>query len=164
MIPRKKLAKIYADMFMADQWIQQNYTVSKVADTSQVYEAIFEDYGYSSDDYRKSVAYYIQDPDRFARILRQTVSILDERISDDKAELRKMKSEESAKTDITYRFDFDRIWIFDNGFPSACRQGQPRLFHRQGGIFHPRPEASRGAAGIRFVGVFSTGFPKSDRK
>ena len=63
------------------------------------------------------MAYYIQDPDRFARILRQTVSILDERISDDKAELRKMKSEESAKTDITYRFDFDRIWIFDNGFP-----------------------------------------------
>lgn len=134
-IPRKKLAKIYADMFMADQWIQQNYTVSKVADTSQVYKAIFEDYGYSSDDYRKSVAYYIQDPDRFARILRQTVSILDERISDDKAELRKMKSEESAKTDITYRFDFDRIWIFDNGFPRLADRDSLDYFTDKGEYF-----------------------------
>ena len=77
-IPKKKMSEIYADMFTADQWISQNYKASRVADTTMVYEAIFEKYGYDSEDYRKSVDHYIQDPDRFARILRQTVLVLED--------------------------------------------------------------------------------------
>lgn len=116
-IPKKKMAEIYADMFVADQWIEENYRAVRVADTTMVYEAIFEKYGYNSEDYRASVDYYIQDPDRYARILRQTVLVLEDRMAGHRAELRELKKNEAAKPDITYRFDFNRVWIFENGYP-----------------------------------------------
>ena len=116
-IPRKKMSEIYADMFVADQWISQNYRASRVADTTMVYQTIFEKYGYDSTDYRKSVDHYIQDPDRFARILRRTVLVLEDRMAEQRIELRKLRSLEAAKPDITFEFDFDRIWLFENGHP-----------------------------------------------
>lgn len=69
-IPRGKLTDIYADMFLTDQWLRENPEVSKTADTLLVYEPIFRRYGYTTDDYLRSVEYYMQDPDRYAKILR----------------------------------------------------------------------------------------------
>ena len=79
-IPRSKLAWIYAEMLMTDQWITSTPGVRMIADTSLVYEPILEKYGFDSGDYRKSVEYYMNDPERFARILRTTGEILDKRI------------------------------------------------------------------------------------
>ena len=44
-IPRSKLAEIYAEMFMTDQWIISTPGVRQIADTSLVYEPILEKYG-----------------------------------------------------------------------------------------------------------------------
>ena len=55
-------------MLLLDQWIGIEWSNTRVADTSVVYEQIFEKYGYTSNDYRKSVSYYMEDPDRFAKI------------------------------------------------------------------------------------------------
>ena len=55
-------------MLLVDQWIGIEWSNTRVADTSVVYEQIFEKYGYTSNDYRKSVSYYMEDPDRFAKI------------------------------------------------------------------------------------------------
>ena len=111
-IPKNRMAEIYADMFVADQWLNQNFLASRTADTTLVYEAVFEKYGYTSDDYRKSVDHYIQDPDRFARILRKSVLILEDRIAESKSELRKIKSLESMRPDTLIQFDFSKIWLF----------------------------------------------------
>ena len=116
-IPKGKMAEIYADMFMADQWLIQNPKATRTADTTLVYEAIFREYGYDSDDYRATVAHYMEDPDRFARILRRTVTILDARVEEDKAEQRKRKEESASRRENSFRFDFDKVWIFENGFP-----------------------------------------------
>lgn len=67
-IPKSKLEKIYMEMLLVDQWIGIEWSNTRVADTSVVYEQIFEKYGYTSNDYRKSVSYYMEDPDRFAKI------------------------------------------------------------------------------------------------
>ena len=76
-IPRSKMAKIYADMFIVDAWITAApYESRKLADSTRVYEPIFNDYGYTTEDYRASVSYYLQDPDRFSRILKKTGQIL----------------------------------------------------------------------------------------
>ncbi len=89
-IPRKTLSKIYAEMFMMDEWTQSNRaTVSRLADTSFVYEPIFRKYGYDTDDYVKSVGKYLEDPERFSRILRDTESELGDRLSRLKEEKRK---------------------------------------------------------------------------
>ena len=79
-IPRGKLAQIYAEMLMTDQWIMSNPGNRHAADTSLVYEPILEKYGYTSADYRKSVDAYMDDPERFSRILRTTSELLDKRL------------------------------------------------------------------------------------
>lgn len=81
-IPRKKMARIYAEMLVTDQWITSTPGLRMVADTSLVYEPILEKYGYDSDDYRKSIDVYMDDPERFARILRTAGEILQERINE----------------------------------------------------------------------------------
>lgn len=87
-IPRGQLARIYSEMLVMDQWIQSTPGTRVMADTSRVYEPILEKYGYSSEDYRASVDYYMNDPERFSRIFRSAGEILDKRIEDLNKELR----------------------------------------------------------------------------
>lgn len=96
-IPRDKLARIYAEMFVADQRIGSDRQARSMADTSLVYEPIFEKYGYTSDDYRASMAHYIQDADRYAKILRETSAILNAEIRHLKEEKKKLDSIEDAQ-------------------------------------------------------------------
>lgn len=105
-IPRDELAEIYAEMLMTDQWIINTPNVRMVADTSLVYAPILGKYGYDKADYRKSIDYYMNDPERFAKILRSTVEILDGRLKDlqvRKAELDRL--EELRKIAEKYRVD-----------------------------------------------------------
>lgn len=87
-IPRGQLARIYSEMLVMDQWIQSTPGTRVMADTSRVYEPILEKYGYSSEDYRASVDYYMNDPERFSRIFRSAGDILDKRIEELNRELR----------------------------------------------------------------------------
>ncbi len=75
-IPESVLSDIYAEMFLADQWIQQNSRVRKTADTTNFYLPIFEKYGYGLDDYRHSVEHYLRKPDDYARIVKSASSKL----------------------------------------------------------------------------------------
>lgn len=85
-IPRKQMSEIYAEMFVTDQMLQMNNEARRMADTTLVYEPVFKKYGYTSEDYRASIEYYINDPDRFARILRNSGLIVEEKIKELKAE------------------------------------------------------------------------------
>lgn len=108
-IPRSKLAEIYAEMFMTDQWISGTPGVRHIADTSLVYEPILEKYGYTSADYRKSVDRYMDDPERFSRILRTTGELLDKRLTSlkkRKEELDHIKALEKLLHQLKYEADF----------------------------------------------------------
>ena len=108
-IPRSKLAEIYAEMMLVDQWIMNNPGNRHIADTSLVYEPVLERYGYTSADYRKRVDVYMNDPERFSRILRTTAEILGEKLNaleDQKKEiehqeaLRKLREALKIKVEI----------------------------------------------------------------
>lgn len=93
-IPKKKMSKIYAEMFIADQLIISDYGARSMADTTLVYEPILKKYGCTSADYRASVEYYMNDADRFARILRHSSVIVEQKIK----ELKKEKEMEESLT------------------------------------------------------------------
>ena len=111
-IPRSKLAKIYAEMFVTDQWIQSRPGLRTIADTSLVYEPILEKYGYDSDDYQLSIDHYMDDPERFSRILRSTAEILDKEIKALKKKQSEIKLNEQIKKEIA-KFEIDRFQFYD---------------------------------------------------
>lgn len=119
-IPRSRMAEIYAEMFVADQLIAQDASLRRTADTTLVYEPIFQKYGYTSDDYRASVEYYIKDPDRYARILRNTGVILEKRLKELKAEKKVQDSILRLKDEIN-SYAPERIFALTGlGNPGLC--------------------------------------------
>lgn len=70
-IPRGKMQQIYQEMLLADQWLNQDEARRQQADTTWFYVPIFEKHGYTVEDYRKSVTYYLRDPERYARLMEQ---------------------------------------------------------------------------------------------
>lgn len=76
LIPRAKMSKIYAEMFMADQWLSSNHKYLVQSDTTQFYDIVLNKYGYDSKDFRYSMEYYLQDPIRYGRILKKSAQIL----------------------------------------------------------------------------------------
>ena len=75
-IPRAKLVDIYCDMFMADQQVRADRTSPEAMDSLLVYEAVFEKYGYDTDDYFHSLRYYLKDPERFAKVFEEVATRL----------------------------------------------------------------------------------------
>ena len=81
-ISKKDFAAIYAEMFIADQWLKDNPSAKKMADTTLVYDRIFKKYGYTFEDYDKSVNYYLYDPSRYAKILEASSGILEAKLKE----------------------------------------------------------------------------------
>ena len=79
-IPAGKMAEIYVDMFLADQWVSDNYGTRKTADTSDFYGPIFKAHGYNVQDYDRSVSHYLENPDNYSRMLDKSAEILEKRI------------------------------------------------------------------------------------
>lgn len=90
-IPRDKLAEIYADMYVSDQWVASNPQERDLAETSWIYEPIFKKYGYTLEDYQKSVRYYLRDPEKYAKILTKTSNILKQHADELKTDERKLQ-------------------------------------------------------------------------
>lgn len=84
-IPRDTLSEIFAEMFIADQWLNDNGDERRRADTMLFYEPIFRKYGYDSLDYRKTVDEYIYEPDKFLEVINNTAEILDKRVKQKEA-------------------------------------------------------------------------------
>ena len=86
-IDDESMAQIYAEMLITDQWINSNPGLRTIADTSLVYDPILKKYGHTAADYRKSLEYYLSEPEEYAEVMKQTVKILDAKL----AELQKKK-------------------------------------------------------------------------
>ena len=114
MIPRAKMADIYVEMFMLDQWISDTPGMRMIADTSLVYQPILEKYGYDKLDYIHSVDFYMNDPERFSRILRSCMDKLDKRIDN----LKKLQKEQELQAEAAKKIEmFKQDYSFEEYFP-----------------------------------------------
>ena len=112
------MSRLYAEMMLTDQWILETPNARLIADTSLVYAPILEKYGYDAADYRKSVDHYMDDPERFAKILKGTGAILDARLAE--LELKKEELERLKKIrQEVEKFRPDVKWdeVFKAGMP-----------------------------------------------
>ena len=81
-IPKDTLTDIYEDMFFADQLVRERNLPQPQMDTLLVYEAVFNKYGYNTDDYLNSVRYYLKDPERFAKVFDEVNRRLEAKVKD----------------------------------------------------------------------------------
>ena len=106
-IPRNTMADIYVEMLMMDQWISNMPGMRNIADTSLVYEPILQKYGYDKFDYIHSVNFYMDDPERFSRILRTSMDKIDDRIAELQNKLKEQQlAEEAAKKIDRFKQDY----------------------------------------------------------
>ena len=68
-IPEKKMMDLYADMYLADQWVRDHPPLREVVDTTLLFDPIFRRHGYSFADYDRSVHYYLDRPEKYAKLL-----------------------------------------------------------------------------------------------
>ena len=104
-IPEKKMAELYADMFLADQWLKENKPAKEVADTTLFFDPIFEKHGFTFADYERSIEFYSAEPDVLSRIVDSASSALKrqaERYTRISTAIRKAK-EEDEKNRADYR-------------------------------------------------------------
>lgn len=98
-IPKKTMASIYAEMFLADQWLTDHPEARKAADTTLFYNPIFKKHGYSSLDYEESVRYYIRHPEKYTQIMEEVSRLLTaeqtrlEKISEEQERVRKLNAQ-----------------------------------------------------------------------
>ncbi|MBP5537167.1 MAG: DUF4296 domain-containing protein [Bacteroidales bacterium] len=99
-IPRSKMEKIYTDLFLADQWLNFNSANRVAADTTLYYEPIFRKYGYTTEDFNASVEYYMRDPLRFSRMLKNVALKMD-------AESQKLRGStgKDSETELTTEYE-----------------------------------------------------------
>lgn len=81
-IPSHTMARIFVDMFIADQWLEDNTFKMQQADTTLFYEPIFRNYGYTREDYLATVDKYLYEPEKFQKIVTEAVNILDDIVKD----------------------------------------------------------------------------------
>lgn len=70
-IPKNKMADLYAEMFLADQWADTKNEYRLQADKTAFYIPILDKYGYTVEDYKASISHYMEDPLEFSNILKK---------------------------------------------------------------------------------------------
>ena len=86
-IPRGDMVLIFHDMFLQDQQVRGDISMRRVADTSLVYEGIFNAYGYNTDDYLHSIRIYIQNPEQMSKLFAKTAEMLSKELEDVKKQV-----------------------------------------------------------------------------
>lgn len=137
-IPRRKMQRIYREMLLADQWLDANYGLREQADTMWFYEPIFEKYGYTVADYRKSVEHYLYDPDRYVAMLEavsKSLKLDAERLN------REIMAEQRFKQmldSLSRGIDFASTYVpYQDLFTAPVMQDRIRIVRDEKGFYLP---------------------------
>jgi hypothetical protein len=97
-IPKDTLVDIYTDMFLADQVVREENIQHYQMDSVLLYEAVFEKYGYDTDDFMFTLRKNLRDPERFAKVLEAVTKRLEGKVNalDKVIEIRNGEADERA--------------------------------------------------------------------
>jgi len=148
-IGKKDMERIMAEMLIQDQQIKQSRDLKRQADTSLVYEGIFQAYGYDTDDFLYSLTYYVEDAARMEKIMGNVAERLEkeskalekeidlERWKDNLMRIYKMKPDTtrlprqvSVMDTLKVRFSGDSAWVEKPVNPLAHVPADSLLFLR----------------------------------
>jgi hypothetical protein len=111
-IPKKKLARIHADMFLLDQYAGADRNMRRFTDTTAVYKAVLRSYGVTAEQYSASIDFYLDNSREMAEVLEMTEKILTKR----KNKILKSIEKGARKQDTTLLLDRSKKPVREN-FP-----------------------------------------------
>lgn len=121
-LSKEKVAEIHAELYLADQYIKINQGVNQLADSTLVYNAIFEHYGCTLEDYQRSVGYYIAKDKAYPEILDMSYKKVH-------SELERLKSLAGYKK---YSFIFEDLYpkgnLIDTAVIAECNNKKAKEF------------------------------------
>lgn len=131
-IPRGDMEDIMMQVLLQDQYLKQHRELRKQADTTLVYEGIFESFGYDTDDFLASLEYYLEDASRMAKIMEKVESRL----------MVKVKEAEKEVEEDAWRQNFLRIWGLNPNTrslpqPSSASDTLYIQFNKDSLVYHP---------------------------
>ena len=100
-IPKDTMTDIYTDMFLADQMVRDADIPRAQMDTMLLYEAVFEKYGYDTEDYLYSLRYYLKDPERFGKVFENVAKRLEGEV-DALKKIVELRNRIASKRDADY--------------------------------------------------------------
>ena len=112
-IPAHRMARIYEEIMVLDQWIRLSGTEMRKADTSLVYAPVLARYGYTVEDYYNSVEYYLAEPGEFVDLLQEVHDRLNLHIQDLSLAKSGITRREARIRELAQRTDFHHARIFD---------------------------------------------------
>lgn len=141
-IPKRQMEKIYHDMFLADQWIADNMDKKPKADTMWFYEPIFGKYGYTVEDYRASVEYYLADPKRYAEMMGRIVKVYEEEaaaINREIAQKEKIRHRADSIANAMRAFRPDDLKNYSDLFYVDQMTDRIEIRQNSRGVYYPVP-------------------------
>ncbi len=90
-IGREDMEEIMYQVLIQDQQIKHDYALKARADTCLIYEGIFEEFGYDTDDFLYSLEYYLAEPAKFEKIMEKVGDRLDAEYSDVHAQVERIR-------------------------------------------------------------------------
>lgn len=141
-IPKRQMERIYCDMFVADQWLADNLDKKAIVDTTWFYEPIFEQYGYTVEDYRASVEHYLADPKRYAEMIGRVVKGLEQEtaaINRDIAQKEKIRHKADSIANAMKAFRPDDLKYYGDLFYVNSMTDKIDIQKNSKGVYFPVP-------------------------
>lgn len=104
LIPRGKMSRIIADLYVTDRYVFSYHDLMKSADTSKLYEPIINKYGYTTQDFVNTIGYYVERPAKLKTIYANAKLILQAEFASAEAEVARKRSLDSLLVEIEIRF------------------------------------------------------------
>ena len=145
-IPEKRLMKLYTEMYLADQWLRDHPDVRKMSDTTLFFDPIFRRYGYTFEDYDRTVHYYLDHPEAYSKILDRAAERLrkeGDRMQQeaDEATAREIELNAFRRGYVRKDFSTDSLrWAAVDSWPLS--DGLPGKPERGGSVLLPEVAAS----------------------
>ncbi len=93
-ISKADMANIIADMYLADQILEEGSPERLKADSMLVYLPIIEKYGYTLEDYKNSITYYLQEEDTYKQLHIRARKMLSKRAEELKGTVDRKRNKE----------------------------------------------------------------------
>ncbi|MCI2083083.1 MAG: DUF4296 domain-containing protein [Bacteroidales bacterium] len=121
LIPRRKFARLLADMYMEDGYLETRPDLRSMTDTLAVYKPIVESYGYTMEQYSNTLGHYVRDLKRWDDLFAEVKAILESRQTAVGMRIAKEKKERGEEVDyygksIWIRLTLDKGSIFEESF------------------------------------------------